>query len=332
MNGRIKKVIYLEMLILSLLLVVAVVVVSRMKLSASPDTASTEPTKTTTENSTITETEPKPTWKTYPEDRALTANQYFVYDCIGQKFLLNSTQANERIYPANITKLFTAYIIIETNVLGPNSLITAEEAVLALVPENSPVAHIQAGDKLNGRQLMEGMLLCSGNDATYILAVACGRKFADQATMAPADAIDAFIQESNRIFKEKGMLQTNMVNPEGTHDKNHYTTFHDLVILSNLCMQYNTVIDPAIVAEADIRLHGETIIWENANKLINTKSEFFCPHAIGLMAGPSSEGANDLLAAFKKDGQYLLVGTFGCPTDADRFDDALQLFNQYALK
>lgn len=328
-----KNLIYLEMILLSALLVVAVVVVSRFNKPAfSNDGFYTDNNTVLGEESSTQATQPLPTWKTFPEDRALTARQYFVFDCKKQEFLTISGQADERIYPASITKLFTAYTIIQTSILGPNEIFTAGEDVLALVADGSSVAHIQTGDRLTAQQLVEGMLLSSGNDAAYILACEAGRRFADQPNLEAASAVQVFVAEMNRFIKEKGLQNTNLVNPDGIHDPNHYTTAQDLVILSGLCMQYGTIMDPAIAPEADIRLHGETIIWKNTNELINPKSEYYCPYAIGLKTGQTPAAGSCLLSAFKKDGQYLLIGVFGCPETNDRFDDALQLFNQTVLK
>jgi len=328
---QIKKLIYIEMIMLSLLLVVAVMIVSRLNNAARSDNAPSD--SRTASNGDVTEaTEPAPTWKTFPEDRALTAKQYFVYDCRANTFLANSGQESQRVSPASITIFFTAYTIIETNILNPTDIFTIGEDVLALVPAGSTVAHLQAGDRLTGRQLMEGMLLGGGNDAAFVLACESGRKFASQPNMEASAAIQVFVQEMNQLNREKGMVHTNLTTPIATQDPNHYTTFQDLVILGNLCMQYNTIMDPAIKAEADIKLHGETIIWKNANELINSQSEYYCPYAVGLNAGQAQEGDNCLLAAFKKDSQYLLIGVFGCPEAGDSFDDVLQLFNQTIFK
>lgn len=324
---QMKKLVYLEMIVLSVLLVVAVVVIARLK---QPDHDSSKPNGGSKD--TIATESTDPTWKTFPEDRELTASQHFVYDCTAQKFLAISGQEQDRIYPASLTKLFTAYTIIETNAISPDSQLTVGEDMLALVQEGTSVAHVRTGDVVNGRQLMEGMLINDGNDAAYVLACQAGRNLANSPTLDATAAVQVFVSNMNQHLKERGILNTNLTNPVGTYDANHYTTVQDLIILSNLCMEYNTILAPAIVPEADIKLHGETIIWKNANELINPQSAYFCPYAIGLSAYQSPEAGSCILSAFMKGNQYLLIGTFGCPTAGDSFDDALQLFNQSVLK
>lgn len=331
----IKKLIYLEMIILSVLLVVAVVVISGLDKKPAPPTADeTEPSKQAVfnEESLPPVTEAPITWKTFPADRQLTAANYFVFDCNANEYLIQSGKEDQQVYPASITKLFTAYLICETMILNPNKKCVVEQGVLDLVAYGSSVANLKVGDTITARQLMEGMLLCSGNDAAYMLACEAGRNFADNLTLSPAEAVQVFVGEMNRMAKEKGMLHTNFVNPDGIHDPNHYTTFHDLVIMANLCSQYESIMGPSLTPEADIRLHDETVIWKNTNALIDPQSEYYCPYAIGLKTGQTASAGSCLLAAFRKDGRRLLIGVFGCPNTNDRFDDTLHLFNQIVLK
>ena len=87
-----------------------------------PDTPDTQPQQTVTEP-----TEPAPTWMTFPADRQLTARQYFVFDCEIGEFLTISGPENERIYPASITKLFTAYVA--NQFLHPDEKISVDKAL-----------------------------------------------------------------------------------------------------------------------------------------------------------------------------------------------------------
>ena len=102
----------------------------------------TNPT-TSTGESLVETTEPAPTWNTYPDDRQLLARQYFVYDCNADTFLELSEEASGRIYPASITKLFTAYVAMQY--ITPHTQIVARDA-LDLVAWGSSVANIQKGD------------------------------------------------------------------------------------------------------------------------------------------------------------------------------------------
>ena len=138
--------------------------------------------------------------------------------------------------------------------------------------------------------------------------------------------------QMNTQAKAVGMTGTHFVNPDGIHDSQHYTTFADLAILGKLSMENETIMQHAITPQKLVELHGETIEWKNTNALVNPATEYYCPYAVGLKTGQTPSAGSCLLSAFRKDGQELIIGVFGCPEEEDRFDDTLQLFNQIVLK
>lgn len=327
------KLMYLELGVLALILVAAIAVCCFLP---APAFAPGSIENTATEESTPPATDPTtdgatlfvPTWNTYPADRQLLAQQYFVYDCNTDTFTVISGQENERIYPASITKLFTAYIAMQY--LTPETQITAGDA-LDLVAWGSSVAKIKKGDVLTAEQLVEAMLLPSGNDAAYLLACAAGRVIKDNPQLGVSSAVQAFMAQMNSQAKSVGMTGTNFVNPDGIHDSNHYTTFADLAVLGKLSMENETIMKYAAKAKEEVELHGETVEWKNTNALINPEKPYYCPYAVGLKTGQTPSAGSCLLSAFRKDGQEYLIGVFGCPEEEDRFDDTLQLFNQMVL-
>lgn len=322
-----KKLMYIELGVLALLLVVAVVVCFSLSTPAfAPDTSVS--TTNETEASTTETTVFVPAWNTYPADRLLLAQQYFVYDCKANTFLVSSGTENERIYPASITKLFTAYVAMQY--VDPETEITAGDE-LDLVAWGSSVAQIKKGDTLTAGQLVEAMILPSGNDAAYMLACEAGRVIKGDPDLSPSAAVQAFMTQMNTKAKEAGMTGTNFVNPDGIHDSQHYTTFADLVILGKLSMQNATIMEHAVTPNKMVELHGEIIEWKNTNQLVNPAKPYYCPYAVGLKTGQTPSAGSCLLSAFRMDDKELLIGVFGCPEEEDRFDDTLQLFNQIVL-
>lgn len=331
-----KKLILLELGVLALLLIAAIIVCCTFPRPAfAPDDlagnvqeSTGDATGNATENVTTAPTDFIPTWSTYPADRQLLCQQYFVYDCKADTFLVSSGEATERIYPASITKLFTAYVAMQY--VQPDTQITAGDA-LEMVAWGSSVAKIEKGDVLTAKQLVEAMLLPSGNDAAYLLACEAGRTIKNNPTLNATAAVQAFMTEMNAKAKELGMTGTNFVNPDGIHDDKHYTTFADLAILGKLSMEDETVMQYAATAKEQVVLHGETIDWKNTNSLVNPESPYYCPYAVGLKTGQTPSAGSCLLSAFRMDDHELLIGVFGCPEEDDRFDDTLQLFNQIVL-
>jgi len=341
-----KRLIYLELAVLAVLLIAAVIVCGNLPepafapgalentLPTDPSDPS-DPTAPTITEPTVTDltvTEPTvfvPTWNTYPADRKLLAQQYFVYDCKANTFLVNSGQATEQVYPASITKLFTIYVAMEY--LKPEDTITAGDA-LDLVAWGSSVAKIKKGDTLTVEQLIEAMMLPSGNDAAYMLACEAGRAIRNDSQLSASTAVIIFVAQMNSRAASLGMTGTHFVNPDGIHDKNHYTTFGDLAILGKLAMENEAIMKYAVKAKEQVTLHGETVDWKNTNKLIDSTNSYYCPYAVGLKTGQTPNAGSCLLSAFRFEGKELLIGVFGCPKEDDRFDDTLQLFNQIVLK
>jgi len=303
----------------------------------TPATDSTEPS--------APETEPQETvapWMTFPADRTLSASQYFVYDCQAGDFLKTSGDPDEKVYPASITKLFSAYIAGQY--LPKEKVITVGDS-LNMVVAGSSVAGLEKGDKITVSRLIEAMMLPSGNDAAYVLAVEAGRVLAGKSASAQA-AVNAFVAEMNRQAKLLGMKNTNFANPDGIHKSNHYSSFGDLALLGMLSLE-----DPVIMGYAatpgdlvdlstppgqsigaspsDTVISGSDLLeWKNTNALIHPDSEYYCPYAIGLKTGQTPSAGSCLLSAFRCEGRTLIIGVFGCPETQDRFADTLQLFNE----
>ena len=272
------------------------------------DIPDTQPQQTVTEP-----TEPAPTWMTFPADRQLTARQYFVFDCEIGEFLTISGPENERIYPASITKLFTAYVA--NQFLHPDEKISVDKA-LGYVYAGSSLADLKKGDVVTTRRLVEGMLLPSGNDAAYALAIA--------AKGSP----NAFVEEMNRQAKILGMTGAHFANPDGIHKDDHYMTFRDLALLGMLALEDPVIMQFAGVANDTVTISDEAREWKNTNELIHPESQYYCPYAVGLKTGQTPSAGSCLLSAFEYEGRTYIIGVFGCPDVEDRFADTLQLFNE----
>lgn len=313
------------MLLILLALVVGIILLIK---GCQPEEIVPPPTiPTTPKEESVSAPPPQLTWKTFPADRQLTATQYFVYDLNQQQFLV--TENDTKVYPASITKLFSAYVALQY--LDAEEMITSPD-IRELVIPGSSVAGIEANEKMTVAKLVEAMMLPSGNDAAYALAVVAGRRIAGDDSISPYRAAAGyFVERMNEMAKEKGMTGSHFANPDGIHESNHYTTFHDLVIMAELALD-----NPTIAKYAQVALGSETMIyegkevpWKNTNALIQEDSPYYCPYAIGLKTGQTPSAGSCLLSAFRVEDTTLIIGVFGCPEANDRFDDTLQLFNDF---
>ena len=296
--------------------------------TAAPDETSAPSTEvpTTLPPETEPPTLPPVTWMTFEEGRELTAQQYFVYDVDAAEFVTISGAKTDTIYPASVTKLFTAYVAMQF--VEPDNLITATDA-LDLVAYGSSVADISYGDKIKAETLVEAMLLPSGNDAACILAVEAGRILADDPNLGAQSAANLFVEEMNRQAQALGMTGSHFANPDGIHKDDHYMTFADLALLGKLSLENETVLKYARVAGDTVTLeNGTQLEWHNTNAIIDASSAYYCPYAIGLKTGQTPRAGSCLLSAFECNDRTLIIGVFGCPEKDDRFPDTLQLFNE----
>lgn len=268
-------------------------------------------------------------WKPTPTQAQVTAEHAFVYDCASEQLLTNTGEMDDEVYPASITKLFTAYVALQY--LQPEQIVTAGEE-LSVVAYGSSVAKIEEGDRLSVELLVEGMLLPSGNDAAYVIAAAAGRAIADDPQLDWQGALAVFVDEMNDQAQALGMNGTHFVNPDGIHEDDHYSTPHDVLKMAQLATQTPIVMRYAGLANATVTFaSGQTHVWKNTNALINSTSPYYSPYACGLKTGQTPYSGSCLVSAFRIDGRYVIVGVFGCPEENDRFSDTLLLLTQ-ALK
>lgn len=288
---------------------------------------SLQPTEPPTAPPTDAPTQPQPTWLLLPADRQLTAKQYFLYDCDLAQFVVLSGAQEDKVYPASLTKLYTAEIALTFLDLQQEVTVGNE---LDLVAWGSSVAKLQKGDVLTVQSLIQALLLPSGNDAAYVLATNAGRVLSADPTLSPANAVSAFVAEMNRCAAEQGMTATHFVNPDGIHDPNHYTSIRDLSILGTLAMKNPVISRTTSLDMVELSLSEDRkFSWENTNELLLPDSDYYCPYAIGLKTGNTPANGTCLLSAFQIDGRTILIGVFGCPEKEDRFADTLQLFNSF---
>lgn len=282
----------------------------------------TQPAAVTTPLPTVPATDPESVAVFERISKPMDAQQIFVFDCDKNQMLYQSGE--DWLYPASITKLYTAWVALQ--VLSPEEIVTAGNE-LDLVAKHSSLAYIYPGQKLKVETLVKGMLLPSGNDASYVLATAAGRALDGNVSLTSKEAVNRFVQEMNRKGKELGFENSHFENPDGFHNERHYSCAADLAKIGKLALE--TPIMAEIMkcdAERVYYVSGETMLWQNSNHLVNPSSEDYCPYAVGMKTGFTDEAGHCLMAAFQKNGKTTIVGVFGSESVQERFPDAVALW------
>ncbi len=217
--------------------------------------------------------------------------------------VLYSRSAYVRRSPASTTKLLTALVAVREGRLDQVFEVSKESAG---VPGSS--AHLRAGDRYTLRELLEGMLLRSGNDAAHAVATAVGQD------------VPGFAARMNRTALAIGARQTHFVNPHGLTAAHHYTSARDLGRIAQVALRQPEV--GRIVASQELTLtpeggRGRPI--RNTNALLGSYVG-----ADGAKTGTTNAAGKCLVASARREDVHLIAVVL---KGGDRYGDATRLLD-----
>lgn len=228
--------------------------------------------------------------------------------------VLYKKNGDDRLYPASTTKILTSLLAIENGNLD-DTIIVGEE--VHMIPWDSSKALLQTGEQIKLRDLLMGLMLPSGNDAAMTVAVYVGRKVSNDTPLDETKAIEKFVQLMNERAKKLGTKDSYFVNPHGYDNKNHYTTPHDLALISREAMKneffrevvatskYNVEDGYALNSGPALENIGHT--WRNTNQLINKSSGNYYEYATGIKTGFTTPAGQCIVSSASKDGLDLIA-------------------------
>lgn len=215
--------------------------------------------------------------------------------------VLYQKHAYDKAYPASITKVMTALLVmeaIEAGKLTDDTMVTASESAFDGLSVYGSTANIKAGETMSVENLLYCLLLPSANEAANILAEAVD---GDVAT---------FVAHMNQKAADLGCTGTHFANPNGLHDDNHYTTAYDISLFMTAALKYDLfrqiISTPSHTVPAT-NLSGERFFY-NTNALISNLyyAGYVYDKCIGGKTGTTEE-AGRCLAAAAESGDTLLV-------------------------
>ena len=261
------------------------------------------------------------------ENSILTAQRAFVYDCTAERYIYLQGDLKEKVYPASITKLFTAYVALSH--LDADTYITVGDE-LDLVESGASVAGLKKGNTLTVDMLIKCLLLPSGGDAAYTLAINAGRKIANDYSLSPKDALLVFVNEMNAVAETLELQNTHFVTVDGFHDDDHYISLESYIQIAKLALENAVIADTVSMHRALIKFaDGDSITVYNVNLLVNPNSEYYVKNAYGLKSGRTSAAGCNLLSAYKYGDRCIVAGVFGCPEVSDRLEDSVLIISKY---
>lgn len=267
------------------------------------------------------------TRKTLPKsfvDRNTYSPYVVLYDKTAKQTLYTKNP-NKRCYPASLTKMMTAIVACEN--AKADTVFTVGSEVHMIAADSSR-AYLTEGTQLTLTQLMQALMLPSGNDAAYVTAVQVGRILANDPKLDRYAAVSRFCKEMNKKAKALGCTGTRFQNPDGIHESGHYTTAADMLKIA-VCALDNPLI-AKVVAQPKVETKltsGQTVKWESSNRLLQPDNVYSYEGATGLKTGSTDQAGFCLAASATRKGRTSIAIVMGSETENGRWDDCIGLLD-----
>lgn len=221
--------------------------------------------------------------------------------------VLYEKNADEHANPASLTKIMTALLILEYGKL--DETVTVSASALADLHPDSSVAGLKIGEELSLRNLLNCILIASGNDACNVAAEHI------------AGSIPAFVALMNNRARELGCNDTHFANAHGLTQDDHYTTARDLYKMVLEALKHPLFLEICNTASITIPStnKSEERYFYSTNHLISPLKlpDYLYPYAKGIKTGYTSAAGYCLVASAEKNGLFLVSVVMGAEKEEE---------------
>ena len=253
------------------------------------------------------------------EDLAPNAKSAIMIEATTGEILFQKN-ANERLAPASMTKMMSMLLIMEVIEKGNlkwDEEITASEKASSM---GGSQIFLKAGEKMTVTEMLKGISIASGNDATVAMAERI------------AGSEENFVKKMNTRAKELGLKNTNFVNSTGLTADNHYSSAYDMSLIAKELVKHEKILEFTGTYEDYLRKDTENPFWlVNTNRLVR-----FYQGVDGLKTGFTDEAGYCLTATAKKENMRLITVVMNEPNTASRSSDTSKMldygYNVYMVK
>ncbi|WP_455922230.1 D-alanyl-D-alanine carboxypeptidase family protein [Pseudomonas putida] len=239
-----------------------------------------------------------------PAAPQLAAKAYVLMEASSGQVLVDSN-GDQRLPPASLTKLMSAYIAtleIKRGQIGENDPVTVSENAWRT---GGSRMFLKVGSQVSVSDLLHGIIIQSGNDATVALSEHI------------AGSEDAFADMMNKTAGDLGMENSHFMNPTGLPNPDHYSTPHDIAKLARAIIN----IDPAHYA-----IYSQKEFFWNNIKQPNRNLLLWRDKTVdGLKTGHTEEAGYCMAASAVRDGMRLIAVVFGTTSEAARAAETQKL-------
>lgn len=234
--------------------------------------------------------------------------------------ILYQKNAYEKLPPASMTKMMSMLLImeeIEKGNLKWDEMITASDKATSM---GGSQIFLKAGEKMSVTDMLKGISIASGNDATVAMAERI------------SGTEEEFVKKMNSKGKELGLKNTNFVNATGLDTDNHYSSAYDMALIAKELVKHEKILEFSSTYEDYLRKDTKNPFWlVNTNKLVK-----FYSGVDGLKTGFTSGAGYCLTSTAKKENMRLITVVMNEETAAKRSSDTTQMldygFNTYVVK
>ncbi|HOP11978.1 MAG TPA: D-alanyl-D-alanine carboxypeptidase family protein [Oscillospiraceae bacterium] len=207
----------------------------------------------------------------------------------------------ERLYPASLTKIMSAIVILENVKDLDGTVGTMTNELLTMIQgTGSAVLNLAVGEEITMRQMLYAMLLASDGDAALLAAA------------TTSGSVDAFVQQMNEKATQLGCINTHFTNPHGLHDDNHYSCAYDIYLMIKEAMKYpvfNEIVNSTRYTIPATNKHAaRTIVTTNMMLSYNLGGSLYYEPVRGIKTGFTTPAGPCLASLAEKNGQrYIIV-------------------------
>ncbi len=226
---------------------------------------------------------------------AVSAEAAILYDVTHDKVLFEKN-ADEKLYPASITKLMTALVVLEH--ASMDETVTFSKSAVTNLESGAVTLGVTEGDQISVKDCMYGLLLKSANEVANGLAEHV------------AGSVSAFAAMMNEKARALGCTGTNFVNPNGLNDPNHYTTCRDMAKVSAAAFANETICQISSTMSyqfpATKKVNQVRTLTPGHKMLYPTDSRYY-EGIVGGKTGYTSLAGNTLVTCTERDGVRLIA-------------------------
>jgi len=215
---------------------------------------------------------------------------------------------------ASLAKLFVIDYALEKVALG--DIVEVNQEVLDLVPAGSSLANLYVGE-YTVQQIMEAMLVPSGNDAAYALAYHIAKNELGEGYTA-TEYINYFMTKVSEYLIEAGYSKTNLYNDPSGASMQADTNLEDVNRVALKLLNYDFVKECVGTSSFSIQTSQGEITWENTNEFLDKKSPYYNASVKGMKTGTMASSYN-IVVLYEKDEKTYLITCLAARSNEGRY-------------